>query len=412
MYIHPANDEESTTLGCGTALSKIALPGSKKKGLYDISTGLLSDDSSGSSLSLCSEKSFNSRKQNNGSSLERDFSSLLDGVKGPISALARESLVSSSSEDLCSVDSNSLDLISSPILMSRIPRSKNIGDSGRFVQTRRNAEIKASELYYKRNSVGKISFGGDSDDQSKKNNALGSLMAWFQRKSSTDSNSDPSPFKRSASLHCTTSTRTSRKARSELIDDKKDKMSDSDENDVLTRRNSFSSGRRRSFKRRSSRRGKRSIDDENTKPELTLDEMMKSKVALQAFREFLILEHSEENLDFWLDCEIYKSLKSAKQTKMAFKIFSQYLARSAPREVNIDFETRARTEEKLKNPDNGTFIEPQNCIYNLMKCDTFRRFVNSDICMKLSSFICNEKIVETRKKFNFKTTSKKTKLPR
>lgn len=170
--------------------------------------------------------------------------------------------------------------------------------------------------------------------------------------------------------------------------------------------------------------------------ELTLKDLLKNKSALNAFREFLTSEHSTENLDFWLECESYKSVKESKMLKTAHNIFAQYLARSAPREVsitahfcklhisatfnmtqdcnevgvytnvltiscfityitsvrnhahkftiahvsfqvNMELSIRNRTEERLKHIDRETFSEAQECIFNLMKTDSFRRFLTT-----------------------------------
>lgn len=52
------------------------------------------------------------------------------------------------------------------------------------------------------------------------------------------------------------------------------------------------------------------------------------------FRAFLQSEFSEENLDFWIECEAYKHQKIYKQRKLAGKIYEKYVAAQAPREVS------------------------------------------------------------------------------
>lgn len=89
-------------------------------------------------------------------------------------------------------------------------------------------------------------------------------------------------------------------------------------------------------------------------------------------------------------------------------------------QVNIDFETRARTEEKLNKHDKDIFTEPQNCIYSLMKCDSFRRFQQSDSFLKIQDYFLedlykNQLVREGKSggiKRSFKSSSKKKKSPR
>ena len=56
---------------------------------------------------------------------------------------------------------------------------------------------------------------------------------------------------------------------------------------------------------------------------------------LAAFSAFLRTEFSDENLDFWLACEEYRKLKSSsKMAAQAKKIFSEFIAIQAPKEVS------------------------------------------------------------------------------
>ena len=57
------------------------------------------------------------------------------------------------------------------------------------------------------------------------------------------------------------------------------------------------------------------------------------------FREFLVRELSDENLDFWCEVEQYRKQKSSKRTKTAQKIFDTFVATSSSYEVSnlLDF---------------------------------------------------------------------------
>ena len=56
-----------------------------------------------------------------------------------------------------------------------------------------------------------------------------------------------------------------------------------------------------------------------------------------AFRSFLAMEHSEENLSFWIDCESYKYKKPHKRRKAADAIFRKFIQTGAENEVKFCF---------------------------------------------------------------------------
>jgi Regulator of G protein signaling domain len=55
---------------------------------------------------------------------------------------------------------------------------------------------------------------------------------------------------------------------------------------------------------------------------------------LELFRQFLRSEYSEENLEFWIACEEYRTMRDERQlVPQAQKIFTDFVAIQAPREV-------------------------------------------------------------------------------
>lgn len=54
------------------------------------------------------------------------------------------------------------------------------------------------------------------------------------------------------------------------------------------------------------------------------------------FRDFLRSEFSDENLEFWIACEEYKNLKAAKIPEQAQKMYTDFVAVQAPREVRTN----------------------------------------------------------------------------
>lgn len=55
------------------------------------------------------------------------------------------------------------------------------------------------------------------------------------------------------------------------------------------------------------------------------------------FRAFLAREYSEENIEFWIACEEYRKARSSKLHHKAKKIFDNFLAVRAPKEVRPSF---------------------------------------------------------------------------
>uniref|UniRef100_A0A0M3JB17 Regulator of G-protein signaling rgs-7 (inferred by orthology to a C. elegans protein) n=1 Tax=Anisakis simplex TaxID=6269 RepID=A0A0M3JB17_ANISI len=55
------------------------------------------------------------------------------------------------------------------------------------------------------------------------------------------------------------------------------------------------------------------------------------------FRTFLKGEFSDENVDFWLECEEFKKMKEGKKTTVqrAHAIFNEYIVEQSPKEVQF-----------------------------------------------------------------------------
>ncbi|XP_052400772.1 regulator of G-protein signaling 5 [Carassius gibelio] len=108
-----------------------------------------------------------------------------------------------------------------------------------------------------------------------------------------------------------------------------------------------------------------------------LESLLNSKPGIQAFRCFLRSEFSEENLEFWLACEEYKSTSGSRLTERAHNIYKQFINPDAPREVNLDSETREALMGLMEEPTADTFDEAQHRIFSLMAKDSFPRFLRS-----------------------------------
>ncbi|XP_055898525.1 regulator of G-protein signaling 3-like isoform X2 [Biomphalaria glabrata] len=119
----------------------------------------------------------------------------------------------------------------------------------------------------------------------------------------------------------------------------------------------------------------------------SFETLLFDKTGLELFRGFLISEHSDENIEFWIACENYKNMKSSKHLpSLATKIFNDYVAVQSKKEINLDSKTRSLTFESVtSNPNRQTFDEAQRRVQALMEKDSYRRFLESEIYQDLAA---------------------------
>ncbi|KAL0605771.1 Regulator of G-protein signaling 3 [Plecturocebus cupreus] len=116
----------------------------------------------------------------------------------------------------------------------------------------------------------------------------------------------------------------------------------------------------------------------------SLEKLLLHKYGLAVFQAFLRTEFSEENLEFWLACEDFKKVKSqSKMAAKAKKIFAEYIAIQACKEVNLDSYTREHTKDNLQSVTRGCFDLAQKRIFGLMEKDSYPRFLRSDLYLDL-----------------------------
>ncbi|XP_022213037.2 regulator of G-protein signaling loco isoform X3 [Drosophila obscura] len=112
----------------------------------------------------------------------------------------------------------------------------------------------------------------------------------------------------------------------------------------------------------------------------SFERMLQDAAGMQTFSEFLKKEFSAENIYFWTACERYRLLESeAERAIQARDIFGKHLANSSSDPVNVDSQARNLTEEKLASAAADIFAPAQKQIFNLMKFDSYQRFIRSDL---------------------------------
>ncbi|KAK2541570.1 regulator of G-protein signaling 18 isoform X2 [Columba livia] len=116
----------------------------------------------------------------------------------------------------------------------------------------------------------------------------------------------------------------------------------------------------------------------------SFDKLLSEKAGLDAFMKFLKTEFSEENIEFWIACEDYKKSKTAHELLPKAKtIYETFIQKDAPKEVNLDFQTKEVTSQNIEQPVITTFDAAQNTVYRLMEQDSYPRFLRSDLYLNL-----------------------------
>lgn len=115
---------------------------------------------------------------------------------------------------------------------------------------------------------------------------------------------------------------------------------------------------------------------------VSLENLLEDPEGVKRFREFLKKEFSEENVLFWLACEDFKKTQDKKKMQeKAKEIYMTYLSSKASSQVNVEGQSRL-SEKILEEPHPLMFQKLQDQIFNLMKYDSYSRFLKSDLFLK------------------------------
>ncbi|KAJ7357838.1 Regulator of G-protein signaling 7 [Desmophyllum pertusum] len=106
----------------------------------------------------------------------------------------------------------------------------------------------------------------------------------------------------------------------------------------------------------------------------SLSELLVDPLGRRHFTRFLEKEISAENLA----CEQLKATPIRHVPSKAQEIFNEYLSESATSPINVDCKTREEVELQLKHPGRYMFDAAQDHIFQLMKSDSYRRFIRCD----------------------------------
>lgn len=115
----------------------------------------------------------------------------------------------------------------------------------------------------------------------------------------------------------------------------------------------------------------------------SFDQLISHKAGLDVFTRFLKTEFSEENIEFWLACEDFKSEDLSQLSLKANEIYETFIKKEASKEVNLDFNTKELTSKNISHPTHNTFDAAQMKIYTLMEQDSYPRFLRSSLYLDL-----------------------------
>uniref|UniRef100_A0A671RTU1 Regulator of G-protein signaling 12-like n=1 Tax=Sinocyclocheilus anshuiensis TaxID=1608454 RepID=A0A671RTU1_9TELE len=109
------------------------------------------------------------------------------------------------------------------------------------------------------------------------------------------------------------------------------------------------------------------------------ERLLQDPVGVRYFSEFLKKEFSEENILFWQACEYFSHVPETDKKQLSQKareIYNSFLSSKATTPVNIDSQAQL-ADDILNAPRPDMFKEQQLQIFNLMKFDSYTRFLKS-----------------------------------
>ncbi|XP_076580889.1 regulator of G-protein signaling 12-like isoform X1 [Chaetodon auriga] len=117
------------------------------------------------------------------------------------------------------------------------------------------------------------------------------------------------------------------------------------------------------------------------------ERLLQDPVGVRYFSEFLKKEFSEENILFWQACEYFSHVPATDKKQLsqrAGEIYNSFLSSKATMPVNIDSQAQL-ADDVLTSPRPDMFKMQQLQIFNLMKFDSYSRFLKSSLyqeCMR------------------------------
>ncbi|XP_019513564.1 PREDICTED: regulator of G-protein signaling 12 isoform X2 [Hipposideros armiger] len=114
---------------------------------------------------------------------------------------------------------------------------------------------------------------------------------------------------------------------------------------------------------------------------VSFERLLQDPLGVRYFSDFLRKEFSEENILFWQACEYFNHVPAHDKKELSYRareIFSKFLCSKATTPVNIDSQAQL-ADDILSAPHPDMFKDQQLQIFNLMKFDSYTRFLKSQL---------------------------------
>lgn len=119
-----------------------------------------------------------------------------------------------------------------------------------------------------------------------------------------------------------------------------------------------------------------------------LDSILYNLISLQFFNEFCLQEFSVENVLFWIEAQIFRSIQEpVKVTCFANYIYLTYLHEKAPLKVNVEKDiTDDIVYPFTDTPKDSLFAEAQHSVYTTIQGHAYSRYEKSDLFAKFLEY--------------------------
>ncbi|XP_050314334.1 regulator of G-protein signaling 7 [Anthonomus grandis grandis] len=111
----------------------------------------------------------------------------------------------------------------------------------------------------------------------------------------------------------------------------------------------------------------------------SLQELIADPIGREHFEKFLDKEFSGENLKFWEAVQELKCLPQSQVQQKVSDIWDYYLASDAKCPINVDSHSYELTKKCMENPDRWSFDNAAAHVYQLMKSDSYSRYLRSEM---------------------------------
>nr|XP_033783647.1 regulator of G-protein signaling 14 isoform X2 [Geotrypetes seraphini] len=117
---------------------------------------------------------------------------------------------------------------------------------------------------------------------------------------------------------------------------------------------------------------------------VSFERLLQDPMGVKYFTEFLQKEFSVENISFWEACQRFQQISpddSGQLLQECHRIYNMFLSSSSCSPVNVDCQA-SLSEEWLRTPTPDMFRAQQLQVFNLMKFDSYSRFVKSQLYLE------------------------------